>query len=101
MLNRVFKGFAYRDFRIMWIGACTSSVGTLMQTFAQSWLVLQLSGSSFLLGLDSFLGGIPIVLPEHPWLVPGAVRRVAEDFSKRRLSWSRLWALLVLREFLE
>lgn len=33
-----------------------------MQILAQSWLVLQLSGSSFLLGLDSFLGGIPIVL---------------------------------------
>ena len=62
MLTRVFKGFAYRDFRIMWIGACTSSIGTLMQTFAQAWLVLQLSGSSFLLGLDSFLGSIPIVL---------------------------------------
>jgi len=46
----------------MWIGACTSSVGTLMQTMAQSWLVLQLSGSPFMLGLDSFLGGIPIVL---------------------------------------
>ena len=46
----------------MWIGACTSSIGTLMQTFAQAWLVLQLSGSSFLLGLDSFLGTIPIVL---------------------------------------
>ena len=29
---------------------------------AQSWLVLQLSGSPFMLGLDSFLGGIPIVL---------------------------------------
>jgi predicted MFS family arabinose efflux permease len=46
----------------MWIGACTSSVGTWMQMLAQSWLVLQLSGSAFLLGLDSFLGGIPIVL---------------------------------------
>ena len=33
-----------------------------MQTFAQAWLVLQLSGSSFLLGFDSFLGSIPIVL---------------------------------------
>jgi predicted MFS family arabinose efflux permease len=62
VLSRVFKAFAYRDFRIMWIGACTSSIGTLMQTFAQAWLVLQLSGSSFLLGLDSFLGSIPIVL---------------------------------------
>jgi predicted MFS family arabinose efflux permease len=62
LLSRVFKGFSYRDFRIMWIGACTSSIGTLMQAFAQAWLVFQLSGSSFLLGLDSFLGTIPIVL---------------------------------------
>ena len=62
MLKRVFKGFAYRDFRIMWIGACTSQVGTQMQVLAQSWLVFQLSNSSFMLGLDSFLGTIPIVL---------------------------------------
>jgi predicted MFS family arabinose efflux permease len=62
LFKRVFKGFAYRDFRIMWIGACTSQVGTQMQVLAQSWLVFQLSNSSFLLGLDSFLGTIPIVL---------------------------------------
>lgn len=62
MLSRVFKAFSYRDFRIMWFGACTSSIGTLMQTFAQAWLVLQLTNSPFLLGLDSFLGSIPIVL---------------------------------------
>jgi predicted MFS family arabinose efflux permease len=62
LISRVFKAFAYRDFRIMWFGACTSSIGTLMQTFAQAWLVLQLSKSPFLLGLDSFLGSIPIVL---------------------------------------
>jgi predicted MFS family arabinose efflux permease len=61
LLTRVFKGFQYRDFRIMWIGACTSSIGTWMQILAQSWLVLQLSGSPFWLGVDSFLGGIPIV----------------------------------------
>jgi predicted MFS family arabinose efflux permease len=62
LLTRVFKGFQYRDFRIMWIGACTSSIGTWMQIMAQSWLVFELSKSSFFLGLDSFLGGIPIVL---------------------------------------
>jgi predicted MFS family arabinose efflux permease len=62
LLRRLFKGFAYRDFRIMWFGACTSSVGTLMQTTAQAWLIFQLTKSSFLLGLDSFLGSIPIVL---------------------------------------
>ena len=61
MLNRVFKGFLYRDFRIMFIGSCTSSVGTWMQQLAQAWLVLQLSKSPFYLGLDNFLGNIPIV----------------------------------------
>ncbi|HYL79011.1 MAG TPA: MFS transporter [Bryobacteraceae bacterium] len=62
MLNRVFKGFQYRDFRIMWIGACTSSIGTWMQIMAQSWLVLDLSHKAEYLGIDQFLGGIPIVL---------------------------------------
>jgi predicted MFS family arabinose efflux permease len=62
LFDRVFKCFQYRDFRVMWIGACTSSVGTAMQQMAQSWLVLQLSKSAFMLGLDSFLGTIPIVL---------------------------------------
>jgi predicted MFS family arabinose efflux permease len=61
-LRRVFKAFQYRDFRLMWIGACTSSVGTWMQIVAQSWLIYRLSHSSFLLGLDQFLGGIPIFL---------------------------------------
>lgn len=62
MLRRVFKAFHYRDFRILWIGACTSTIGTWMQEVAQNWLVLQLTGSPFLLGLDAFLGDIPIFL---------------------------------------
>jgi len=33
-----------------------------MQEVAQNWLVLQLTGSPFLLGLDAFLGDIPIFL---------------------------------------
>jgi hypothetical protein len=60
--RRVFKAFQYRDFRLMWIGACTSSIGTWMQIVAQSWLIYRLSHSSRLLALDQFLGGIPIFL---------------------------------------
>ncbi len=44
----------------MWIGACTSSIGTWMQIVAQGWLIYRLSHSAFLLALDQFLGGIPI-----------------------------------------
>jgi len=47
----------------MWTGACTSEIGTQMQTAAQSWLVYELSKhSSVFLGLDNFLGTLPIVL---------------------------------------
>ncbi len=62
MLRRVFKAFQYRDFRILWIGACTSTIGTWMQEVAQNEPVLQLTNSPFLLGLDAFLGDIPIFL---------------------------------------
>ena len=56
----------------------------------------------FTLPFDRWLrtGGIPIRLPEHPWLRPDAVQRVARDFEAGRLHFSRLWLLLVLREFL-
>jgi predicted MFS family arabinose efflux permease len=62
VIRRVFKAFQYRDFRLMWIGACTSSIGTWMQIVAQGWLIYRLSHSAFLLALDQFLGGIPIFL---------------------------------------
>jgi predicted MFS family arabinose efflux permease len=62
LIRRVFKAFQYRDFSLMWIGACTSSIGTWMQIVAQGWLIYRLSHSAFLLALDQFLGGIPIFL---------------------------------------
>jgi MFS family permease len=61
-LRRVAAAFAYRDFRTLWIGACTSSIGTWMQSVAQNWLVLTLTQSAFFLGLDAFLGQLPIML---------------------------------------
>src|SRR5260370_980955 len=62
VVRRVFKAFQYRDFRLMWFGACASSIGTWMQIVAQGWLIYRLSHSAFLLALDQFLGGIPIFL---------------------------------------
>jgi MFS family permease len=54
--------FTYRDFRVQWFGACTSSIGTWMQIVAQNWLVLSLTNSAFFLGLDAFLQQLPIIL---------------------------------------
>jgi MFS family permease len=58
-LRKAFRAFTYRDFRLMWGGAFTSSVGTWMQEVAQNWLILTMTGSAFLLGLDAFLGDAP------------------------------------------
>jgi MFS family permease len=80
VIRRVFKAFQYRDFRLMWMGACTSSIGTWMQKMAQALLILNLSNNSaFLLGLDAFLGDIPIFLFS---LVGGVV---ADRIDRRRI----------------
>jgi predicted MFS family arabinose efflux permease len=79
LLRRVFSAFDSRDFRLMWAGACTSSIGTWMQKLAQAWLVWQLSGSAFMLGLDSFLGEAPVF---GLALVAGVA---ADRFDRRRV----------------
>ncbi len=77
--RRIFKAFQYRDFRLMWIGACTSSIGTWMQIVAQGWLIYRLSHSAFLLALDQFFGGIPIFLLS---LLGGVI---ADRMERRRI----------------
>jgi MFS family permease len=62
LIGRVFKAFRYRDFRLMWFGSCTSSIGTWMQIVAQGWLIYRLSHNARLLALDQVLGGLPIFL---------------------------------------
>src|SRR5215472_11566854 len=86
VFRRVFKAFEYRDFRLMFIGACISSVGTWMQMLAQQWLVLDITkspqqpaGSPFYLGLDAFLAGVPVFLLS----ILGGV--VADRVERRRV----------------
>jgi MFS family permease len=61
-LRRTLAAFTYRDFRVLWFGACTSSIGTWMQSLAENWLVYALTGSAIFLGLDAFLQQLPIML---------------------------------------
>ena len=62
--RRVAAALAFRDFRLLWFGALVSSIGTWMQKVAQAWLIVTLTGTSsaFFLGLDSFVGELPILL---------------------------------------
>ena len=59
---RTFSALRYRDYRLLWFGAFTSTTGTWMQTVAQGWVVLQMTDSAFLLGVDGFLATGPMLL---------------------------------------
>ena len=79
--KRTFRAFGYRDFRLMWAGAFTSTTGTWMQSVAQAWLVLEMTGarSAFFLGLLGFLSDLPIMLFS---LIGGVV---ADRIDRRRI----------------
>jgi MFS family permease len=79
ILRRTLAAFSYRDFRLLWFGAFTSTVGTWMQKLAQSWLIFELTKSAFYLGLDDFLGQLPILLLT---LIGGVI---ADRHDRRRL----------------
>jgi MFS family permease len=55
----MFRALSHRNFRLFWTGAFLSNVGTWMQAVAQGWLMLQLTNSSFWLGLDAFMATAP------------------------------------------
>jgi MFS family permease len=58
----MFSSLKIKNFRLYWLGMFISLIGTWIQTVAQSWLIFQLTNSSFLLGLVGFLGSMPIFL---------------------------------------
>jgi MFS family permease len=64
---------------VLWFGALASTIGTWMQKVAQSWLVFDLTHSSFYLGLDDFLGQLPILL----FTLVGGV--IADRHDRKRL----------------
>jgi MFS family permease len=69
----------HRDFRLFWSGQLVSLIGTWMQSVGQAWLVLDLTGSPFQLGLVTALQFTPILLLSP---VGGAL---SDRFPKRRI----------------
>lgn len=78
-LARIFRAFSYRNYRLLWFGAFTSSSGTWLQQTAQSWLLFQLTGQAFYLGLENFLSTAPILLFS---LIGGVI---ADRVDRRRI----------------
>ncbi len=73
------RAFRHRDFRLFWSGQLVSLVGTWMQSVGQVWVVLELTGSPFKLGVISALQFGPMLFLS---LLAGAL---ADRVRKRRL----------------
>jgi len=52
----------HREYRIFWFGQTASLVGTWMQSMAQGWLALELSGSALVVGLVAAVNALPMLL---------------------------------------
>ncbi|MEO5703372.1 MAG: MFS transporter [Candidatus Limnocylindrales bacterium] len=78
-LRHTFVAFEERDFRIFWIGQLISVTGNWMQTVAQGWLVLLLTGSPFILGVAAAARSIPVLL----LVVPAGI--AADRFDRRKI----------------
>jgi MFS family permease len=76
-LRRTFAALEERDFRIFWLGQLVSVTGTWMQTVAQGWLILELTGSPFWLGIAAAARSVPVLL----FVVPAGI--VADRFDRR------------------
>ncbi|MGI8553311.1 MAG: MFS transporter [Dehalococcoidia bacterium] len=57
-----FRALRHPNYRLFWIGQLVSLIGTWMQTVAQSWLVLQLTGSAVALGIVGALQMFPTLV---------------------------------------
>lgn len=74
-----FAALRHRNFRLFFFGQMVSLTGTWMQRIAQSWLVLQLTNSPFLLGVVAMLQWLPVLCLS---LIGGVV---ADRVNKRGL----------------
>ena len=58
---RTFESLALRDYRLLWLGQISTSMGQWMDQTARSWLIYQMTGSPLQLGLVSATRGIPLL----------------------------------------
>lgn len=78
-LTKIFPALRHKNYRFYFSGQLISLIGTWLQTIAQGWLVYDLTGSPFLVGLIGAVQFLPI-------LVFGIIGGVlADKFNKRKL----------------
>jgi MFS transporter, DHA1 family, staphyloferrin A biosynthesis exporter len=60
--TRTFESLSMRDYRLLWLGQLTTTMGQWMDQTARSWLIYTLTGSALQLGFVSAVRGAPLLL---------------------------------------
>ncbi len=90
ILATLFRSLRHRNFRLFFSGQLVSLIGTWMQNVGQAWLVLELTHSSFKLGLVSALQFAPMLFLSLPAGV------LIDFFPKRRIIILAQTAMMLL-----
>ena len=90
---KTFKALSVRNFRLYFIGQLISLSGTWMQSMAQAWLVLKLTGS----GVDL---GFVVALQFLPMLMAGSWGGFIVDRTIRQAVMTQQPATLILSPLL-
>src|SRR3954463_8845602 len=77
--KETFASLSVRNYRLFFIGQGISLSGTWMQTVAQGWLVLQITGSGTQVGLVVATQFLPLLL------VTPIGGMIADRYSKRKI----------------
>ena len=90
IIATLFRSLRHRNFRLFFSGQLISLIGTWMQNVGQAWLVLELTRSSFKLGIVSALQFAPMLFLSFPAGV------LIDFFPKRRIIMLAQAVMMVL-----
>ncbi|HWD92889.1 MAG TPA: MFS transporter [Verrucomicrobiae bacterium] len=90
MLRQTFSALRHRNFRLFFGGQLVSLIGTWMQNTAQGWLVYELTGSKWLLGLVTAVNCAPMLFLS---ILGGSI---ADQHSKRNIVLCTQTSMMVL-----
>lgn len=57
---QAFPPFAGRDFQLYFVGQLVSMIGTWAEIVAQGWLVFEITGSAFWVGVTAAASSLPV-----------------------------------------
>ncbi len=101
-LRDTFRALRHRNYRLFFYGQLVSLIGTWMQSTAMSWLVYQITGSKFLLGVVAAAGSAPMIFfslwggaladryPKRAIILCTQAAQMVPAFLLAVLAWQRL-----------